>query len=98
REAGTAEHAPEAPEVVSRHRAGPGVTVTMAVDIARVGAVARVIKLAVLAFAALLAPGGVPAEAAHWRPIRHCRRRRGVEAREDAGRINDPAANNRQLG
>src|SRR5712675_1093803 len=97
--AGTAEHAPEAPVVVGRHRAGPGVTVVMAMNAAGGGAAARVIELlAVYPFAALLTPGSVAAEVAHGRPIRHRRRRRSVEAREGAGRINDPAADNRQLG
>src|SRR6266852_7970632 len=99
REAGTAEHAPAAPEVVCRHRAGPGAAVIVAVDAAGAGAAARVIELpAVHSFAALLAPGSVAAEAAHRRPVRHRRRRRSVEAREDAGRITDPAADDRQLG
>jgi hypothetical protein len=47
-EAGTAEHAPEAPEVVGRHRAGPSVAVVMAVYAAGGGAAARVIELLVV--------------------------------------------------
>ena len=45
---------------------------------------------------ALLA--GVAAESAHRRPIRHRWRRRDVEAREVPRTIDDPAADNRQLG
>src|SRR3954465_1202225 len=68
-------------------------------DAAGGSAAAHVIELlAVRPFAAMLAPGSVAAEAAHWRPIRHRRRWRGVEARENAGGIDDPAADNRQLG
>src|SRR5437773_1311677 len=70
------------------------------VDAAGVGAAARVSELLALYLrAALVAPGGVTPEAAHRRPGRHSRgRRRRVEAREDAGPINNPATDDRQLG
>src|SRR6266850_5971235 len=80
-----AERAPEALEVVGRRAAGPGAAVVVAVNAAGDGL-------------AVLGRGGVRAKATHRRPIRHCRRRRRVEAREAARGIDDPAADDRQLG
>src|SRR5260221_2352057 len=80
-----AERAPEAPEVVGRRGSGPGAAVVVAVNTAGDGL-------------AVLRECGVRAKAAHRRPIRHCRRRRRVEAREAARGIDDPAADDRQLG
>src|SRR5258706_6969863 len=85
REARAAERAPEALEVVGRRGARPDATVVVGVDTAGDGL-------------AVLGPRDVTAKAAHRRPIRHCRRRRRVEAREAAPGIDDPAADDRQLG
>jgi hypothetical protein len=99
REAGAAERAPEALEIVDRRSTAPGAAVAVPVDTAGAGAAARLIELlAVHLPATLVAPGGVTAEPARRRPFRHRRRRRRVEAREDAGRVNDFAADDRQLG
>jgi hypothetical protein len=63
-EAGAAECAPEALEVVDRDRAGPGAAVVVAVDAAGAGAAARLIQwLALHPLAAALAPGGVATSA-----------------------------------
>src|SRR5258706_216101 len=80
-----AERAPEALEVVGRRGSGPGAAVVVAVNAAGDGL-------------AVLGPDGVRAKAAHWRPIRHCRRRRRVEAREAAPGIDDAPPDDRQLG
>src|SRR5258705_8601066 len=85
REARAAERAPEALEVVGRRGSGPGAAVVVAVNAASDGL-------------AVLGPGGARAKATHRRPIRHCRRRRRVEAREAAPGIDDAAAHDRQLG
>src|SRR5882757_8126433 len=90
REAGAAEPAPEAFQVMDGHCAGPCTAMIVTVDAAAVGAAARSIALlAVHSVTAPIAPGGVATEAAHRRPFRHRRRRRQrVEAREGAGCIN----------
>src|SRR6266478_8391364 len=85
---------------MDRHCAGPCTDMIVTVKSAGVGAVARSIKLlAVHLITAPIAPGGVAAEATHRRPFRHRRRRRQrLEAREDTGRVNDSAADDRQIG
>jgi hypothetical protein len=82
REAGAAEQAPEALEVVGRHRAGPGVTLIVAVDPAGRGAAAHIIEPpTVHPFTARLAPGDVTTVARYRRPVRHRWRQRRVVAR-----------------
>src|SRR5260221_1806666 len=79
-----AERAPEAPEVVGRRGSGPGAAVVVAVNTAGDGL-------------AVLRAGGVRAKAAHRRPIRHCRRRRRVEARGAAPGLDESAPGDRPL-
>src|SRR5258708_4104368 len=88
REARAAERTPEALEVAGRRGSGPGAAVIVAVNATG----------AMDALTALHGRGGGPAKAAHRRPVRHCRRRRRIEAREAACGIDDPAADDCQLG
>src|SRR5712671_1781541 len=85
REARASHRTPETLQVVGRRGAGPGAAVVVAVNAAGDGL-------------AVLCQGGGPAKAAHRRPVRHRRRRRRVEAREAARGIDDPTADDRQLG
>src|SRR5258706_3642399 len=84
----TAESTPERTFVGYRHASSPGVDMGVAVNDAGCG---------VCRLRADLRTRLVTNERAHRRPIRHCRWRRSVEAREDAIGINDPATDNRQF-
>src|SRR5258708_11513526 len=95
RPAAAAERAPEALQVGDGQLAGPRRRMLMAVNAARMGAAAgrgRPAQHRRLARRDRVAPGGIAAEGADRRPMRHRRRRRALVERREVARTADHLA------